>query len=310
MRTARVGRADPGRHGQQPNCSLHLSPKLGRTRFAHQRVLHALQHWRLTSRLKDASIDGLLEQQSKWFHIATQIMEVGTMTDNRPGSDRGARTQSRSGPQRPALEVAATRVRTETEAKLWQALTANPNRSANDLADIASIGKSTAGKILAKWATEGATTRTPGIAHGGRRAADLWAANDPAPAPNTATEDDATARTAQADSTNDGTPTGEGNGDNEPTGGSTSTNDDKPKASRLAKGALRGMVEDFLRDHAGQDFSPSAIGKNLNRSAGAVHNALEKLVNAGYAVRTSDRPKRFRMAETGQKSNQETPGSD
>ena len=232
------------------------------------------------------------------------------MTNNRSGSDRGARTQSRSRPQRPALEVAAARPRTETEGKLWQALTANPNRSANDLADIASIGKSTAGKILAKWATERTITRTPGIAHGGRRAADLWVANDPASVPNNATDDDVTARTAQTASTDDGNPAADGNGDSEPANDSTPTDGDRPKASRLAKGALRGMVEDFLRDHAGQDFSPGTIGKNLNRSAGAVHNALEKLVDAGYAVRTSDKPKRFRMAEKDKKANPETAGND
>jgi predicted transcriptional regulator len=53
------------------------------------------------------------------------------------------------------------------------------------------------------------------------------------------------------------------------------------------------MVEDYLRTHAGEEFSPSAIGKALDRSSGAVNNALEKLVTDGYAVRTKDKPKRF-----------------
>jgi hypothetical protein len=44
--------------------------------------------------------------------------------------------------------------------------------------------------------------------------------------------------------------------------------DDQPtdqpeKSQRLAPGALRGMVEDYLRDNSG-DFSPNAIGKALN----------------------------------------------
>ena len=43
------------------------------------------------------------------------------------------------------------------------------------------------------------------------------------------------------------------------------------------------MVEDYPRDNSGE-FSPNAIGKVLNRSSGAVHNALEKLVESGYAV--------------------------
>ncbi|WP_157367709.1 HTH domain-containing protein [Alloactinosynnema sp. L-07] len=65
----------------------------------------------------------------------------------------------------------------------------------------------------------------------------------------------------------------------------------------MAPGALRGMVEDYLRDNSGE-FSPNAIGKALNRSSGAVHNALEKLVESGYAVRTSDKPKKYSLAAT------------
>ncbi|MBB5155910.1 hypothetical protein [Saccharopolyspora phatthalungensis] len=65
------------------------------------------------------------------------------------------------------------------------------------------------------------------------------------------------------------------------------------KAGRLGKGALRGMVEDYLTEHADEHFSPNAIGKALNRSAGAVNNALEKLVADGYAIKTHNAPKRF-----------------
>lgn len=56
------------------------------------------------------------------------------------------------------------------------------------------------------------------------------------------------------------------------------------------------MVEDYLREHSGQDFSPNAMGRALDRSAGAVHNALEKLVADGYAVRTSDKPRKYALA--------------
>ncbi len=65
------------------------------------------------------------------------------------------------------------------------------------------------------------------------------------------------------------------------------------KAARLGKGALRGMVEDFLTGHPGEQFSPNKIAKELDRSAGAVFNALEKLVTDGWAVRTNDAPKRY-----------------
>jgi predicted transcriptional regulator len=68
------------------------------------------------------------------------------------------------------------------------------------------------------------------------------------------------------------------------------------KAVRLRPGALLGMVEDYLREHAGEEFGPTTIGRDLGRSSGAVSNALERLVSAGYAVQTKDRPKRYALA--------------
>jgi predicted transcriptional regulator len=68
------------------------------------------------------------------------------------------------------------------------------------------------------------------------------------------------------------------------------------RGPRLAPGALHGMVEDYLRDHPDGEFGPTKIGHELGRSTGAVGNALERLVTAGYAVRTNDRPKRYALA--------------
>jgi hypothetical protein len=100
-------------------------------------------------------------------------------------------------PQPVPIQTATPKARTEAEDKLWEALDANPNSTVTNLADAARIGKSTAGKILAKWAKDDSVTRTPGIAQGGGRAADLWAINtsddttnaDAAPAGGTAPED-------------------------------------------------------------------------------------------------------------------------
>ena len=61
------------------------------------------------------------------------------------------------------------------EDKLWAALHANPNSTTAELFSAAKIGKSTAAKILAKWADDGSVTRIVGIAEGGGRAADRWA---------------------------------------------------------------------------------------------------------------------------------------
>ena len=58
--------------------------------------------------------------------------------------------------------TAATAARTETEDKLRQALGANPFSTAVEVSSVAGIGRSTAAKILARWANEGIVTRTPG----------------------------------------------------------------------------------------------------------------------------------------------------
>jgi hypothetical protein len=55
------------------------------------------------------------------------------------------------------------------------------------------------------------------------------------------------------------------------------------------------MVLQFLRDHSGEDFSPSAIGKVLARSSGAISNACDRLQAGGAVVRTSDKPRKFRI---------------
>ncbi|MFI9452494.1 hypothetical protein [Amycolatopsis sp. NPDC052450] len=77
------------------------------------------------------------------------------------------------------------------------------------------------------------------------------------------------------------------------TGSPAVTETARPDKDRLPKGGLRAMVEEYLTEHPGEDFGPAKIGKDLGRSAGAVNNALEKLVADGYARKTCEAPKRF-----------------
>ena len=286
---------------------------------------------------------------------------------------RKTRTTSPTGSSRNLRSVpdqgTAAKGRTDTEDKLWTVLHAHPNSTAADLASTAKIGKSTAAKILVKWAKDGSVTRTPGIAEGGRRAADLWAitdtdvgtepttdhtrTDDHTPTDNTSMDgvsasDADSADSAQPDTHPDTTapettvadakfpdaqpadsdpteatstePTATGPTNTEaadtaeaepgveattPTADSTTT-DGGPatkgssgdgKKARLAPGTLRGMVEDHLRDHPGEEFGPTAIAKALGgKSSGAVSNALDKLVEAGAAVKTKESPRRFALA--------------
>lgn len=265
----------------------------------------------------------------------------------------------------PGQAVAATD-RTDAEDKLWEALRAIPNSSATDLSVAAKIGKSTAQKILTKWADHGSVTRLAGIAQGGRRAADLWAitsadstqnavgssetsvaddsdvtrvaeaepdaATVPVPGDSgntTATENNSTdpadtqlvdtestvvadedtpdtvgdvTSVVQAGSVSADTASADGvatdHGQATAKGGADEAGE---KSSRLPSGALRGMVEDFLREHPGEEFGPAAIAKALDgRSSGAVSNALDKLVDYGTAVKASDKPRRFASAPSEQ----------
>ncbi|MEV6602753.1 MarR family transcriptional regulator [Kutzneria sp. NPDC051319] len=277
--------------------------------------------------------------------------------------------------------------RTDAEDKLWAALHAMPNSTTTDLAAVAVIGKSTAGKILARWAGEGSVTRTPGIAVGGRRAADIWmiaetdtetvtgpdaaingtgTETDGAPADEPTVQNTAPADTALSDAapdepitapadpdpadiadatpvednlsapvdaapagvaeetTQDTTPADAEPEKSDPAdpapghieetepGDSATATDATAVASdggkdgtseRLAPGALRGMVEDWLRDHPSEQVSPTAIAKALGgKSSGAVSNALDKLVADGVAVKTQDKPRRFGLAPAQQEA--------
>lgn len=208
-------------------------------------------------------------------------------------------------------QTTTAKVRTDAEDKLWEALHANPNSTAADLSGAAKIGKSTTQKILVKWAAEGSVTRTAGIAEGGRRAADLWAITDvdtaqigPAPvedADTTDTEPEAPVVVSvvpDAPATDDAT--GVEGDPVEPTEGGVDATSEKK--SRLAPGGLRGMVEDYLRDHPGEQFGPTAIANALGKSSGAVSNALDKLVEGGVAAKTQDKPRRFALAPSEQEA--------
>ncbi|MUL41614.1 hypothetical protein FZ103_10570 [Streptomonospora sp. PA3] len=61
-------------------------------------------------------------------------------------------------------------------------------------------------------------------------------------------------------------------------------------------GQLRAMVAQHLIEHPHAEFTPGEISKVLNRSAGAIANALEKLAETGEARRTCAAPRRYQAA--------------
>ena len=56
------------------------------------------------------------------------------------------------------------------------------------------------------------------------------------------------------------------------------------------------MVEEHLRKFPETAFTPHQVGKVLTRSAGAVANALDKLVSLGVAQMVTDKPRTYRLA--------------
>ncbi|MFB9902876.1 MarR family transcriptional regulator [Allokutzneria oryzae] len=219
-------------------------------------------------------------------------------------------------------ETTPSASRTAAEDKVWQALHAHPGTTTSELAASARVGRSTAAKILAAWSTDGSVERISGIATGGRRTADRWRIapdetedTDP-PAPDDRTGPDPAVQTVNGDgdaSAEDDQPAPDGTGGgsapehgdatSEPPVSGTPTTTPAPVApdavstgrvtGRLVSGQLRGMVEDFLRARSGRECGPTEIGRMLGRSAGAITNALEKLVAEGYAAQTGERPKRY-----------------
>ncbi|MFI0352846.1 hypothetical protein [Actinomadura sp. 9N407] len=65
---------------------------------------------------------------------------------------------------------------------------------------------------------------------------------------------------------------------------------------RAAPRPLRPEVIAHLKAHPDADFTPGDIAKVLDRSSGAVANALDTLVKNGDAVLTNERPARYRAA--------------
>lgn len=67
------------------------------------------------------------------------------------------------------------------------------------------------------------------------------------------------------------------------------------KPERLRKGGLRELVHAELVKQRPAEVSAHTISKATGKSAGAIQNALEKLVAEGKATRSSDAPKRYRV---------------
>lgn len=194
-----------------------------------------------------------------------------------------------------------------------EALTAHPDHTAADLAALTGLGASTVTKALAALEQAGHARRTtPDAQAGTRRPAARWQpvcpAAQPRPGQPAAQRHRPTAKTGPAKTgtgktrTNPEQPAaqsaqGQPEADTAIPAGEQTTGDSTPaRTGRLGKGQLGTLVLEYLIAHPSDELGPTAIGKALARSQGAVANCLTKLATSGDIVQTSDKPRRFRLA--------------
>jgi hypothetical protein len=145
-----------------------------------------------------------------------------------------------------------------------EALAAHPGCTTAELAALAGLGQSTVSKALASMETAGVASRDVAAPVAGRRIAARWS-----PVTRTEPAHKSAPRSSVADS--DGS------------------------AERLRPGQLGTLVLEYLLAHPEQECTPTAVGKALGRSSGAVANALAKFAASGDAVLTSEVPRRYRI---------------
>ena len=173
-----------------------------------------------------------------------------------------------------------------TDDTIVAALATGGEVTAAELAGRLGMGQSTAAKRLAALEATGAVRRSPGGRVHGVRVADRW--SSAAPATNAAVPE------AGADvSDTDVSATG-GTGPVETAQGEPAA---APGGSgRLGRGALGALVRDYLAARPGEAFGPTAVGKALGRSQGAVSNSLASLAARGEVELVGELPRRYRIA--------------
>ncbi|WP_042372988.1 MarR family transcriptional regulator [Streptacidiphilus neutrinimicus] len=216
---------------------------------------------------------------------------------------------------------------TPVAARIYAALHASPGSTAAELAQAASAGKSTTGKLLARMEQGGLVRRVPGESEGNRRLPDGWYAatttlaeqNVSSDSPDSAQRgadpesihevgDDVSDPPTSADEDNEVCPQGPGEERKGCADGQRSTQTpgsatqsmtapvgEAPPTGRLGQGGLRALVHGFLAAHPDAAHSPTKVSRQLGRSSGAVANALVTLVDLGLAEMVSAKPRTYRL---------------
>jgi hypothetical protein len=65
---------------------------------------------------------------------------------------------------------------------------------------------------------------------------------------------------------------------------------------KLARGGLETAVSEHMAANPRSEFTPADLARVLNRSSGAIANALAKFTAQGKVTQTNERPRRYRLA--------------
>ncbi|WP_049580608.1 MarR family transcriptional regulator [Streptomyces sp. SBT349] len=202
---------------------------------------------------------------------------------------------------------------------VWKALTEHPGSTTAELALAAGVARSTTGKALAALRDNNLARHQPGERHGIQRQADRWYPNNPQPepAPKAAT---ATAEndTADAEAATPSVPAPRETPDNETAtteataavceegadeAADNATNEEAASPAveekkRLAPGELRQLVIGHLTAHPDEAFTSTGISRVIEKSSGAIANALVTLTKQGIAQQVNETPRRYQLATT------------
>ncbi|MEV0093730.1 helix-turn-helix domain-containing protein [Streptomyces sp. NPDC050738] len=226
----------------------------------------------------------------------------------------------------------------DTPATIYTELATTPGATAAELALATGLGRSTASKALTLLEEHGLAHRTPGEKTKGRRTPDRWTAT-PVPTPEEAVPpadgshaSDPKPKPEPEAVTAEAAPQGDIPHAQEPdpvpaevmtasdtTPAITATTPDVASAPpaapapgavggtkvRLAPGGLRQLVIAHLTAHPDEAFTATGISRRIEKSSGAIANALVTLTGQGIAEQVSERPRTYQLApsalEPGQK---------
>ncbi|MFJ2752724.1 hypothetical protein [Streptomyces sp. NPDC087297] len=192
---------------------------------------------------------------------------------------------------------------TGAQQKALTALSENRGATAKQVAEYAWIGGSTAGKALVALESLGLAHRELGERDGARKTADRWYKSPAATSAETEPEAEAEVATAEeappaeAETPTDApAPTEAAPEPKEPPAAPKAPAKAPAPAKRLARGGLRQMVYEHLEAHPTKAFTAPALSRALDRSAGAIANALVKLKDHGQADLVGESPRQYQLA--------------